>query len=152
MKHNTLNQSFMKLFTLIILCFTTFSFTNNLGLDSYEIYLNNKLILKQSVNQPLRLKVLQLDKANEKDQLRITYKHCTFEGAGTGRNIVLKDEKGNTIKKWSFADATGSDLSMSIPVKELFQLEKMHMNHELSIQYTAKELSKSEMLAALRFK
>ncbi|WP_316791351.1 hypothetical protein [Pedobacter frigoris] len=153
MKHITINQAFIRLFALITLCFTAFSFTVNLGLDSYEIHLNKKLILKQNINQPLNLRVLQLTKANDKDQLYITYTHCNTKGVGTGRNIVIKDEKGNTLKKFGFADAaTGSNLSMAIPAKELLHLEKLHANHELSIHYTAHELAKSEMLAAVQVK
>jgi len=152
MKPVTFSQTLIKLFALIALCFTAFSFTAKLGLDSYEIYLNNKLILKQSVNQPLNLRVLQLDKTNDKDQLRIKYKHCTLEGAGTNRSIVMKDEKGNTLKKWSFDDATGADLSMTISVKELLQLQKDHAQHELSLSYTARELPKGETLALLHLK
>ena len=151
MKHTTFNQAFIKMFTLITLCFTAFGFTTNFGLDSYEIYLNNKLILKQSVNQPLSLRVLQLDKANDSDQLRITYTHCMIKGAGKDRSIVLKDEKGNTLKKWAFADATGSDLSMVIPVKELLALQKSNAQHELNLHYTARELPKAQMLALVRF-
>jgi hypothetical protein len=147
-----IKEAIIKMFALITLSFTVFSFTTKLGLDSYEIYLNNKLILKQSVNQPLSLRILQLGKANDNDQLRINYKHCTLEGAGTDRTIVLKDEKGNTLKKWAFTNASGSDLSMVIPVKELLQLEKNNADHELSLQYTARELPKGETLAFLRVK
>lgn len=150
MKTTTFNQAFIKIFTLITLCFTTFSFTTKFGLDSYEIYLNNKLILKQSVNQPLSLRVLKLEKTNDNDQLRIKYTHCTVKGAGTDRNIVLKDEKGNVLKNWAFADATGSDLSMVISVKELLKLEKDNAGHDLSLQYSAKELPKGQTLAFLR--
>ena len=147
----TIKQALTKMFALT-LCLTVFSFTTKLGLDSYEIYLNNKLILKQSVNQPLNLRVLQLGQTNDSDQLRIIYKHCTLEGAGTNRTIALKDEKGNTLKKWTFTNASGSDLSMEIPVKELLQLEKNNAGHELSLQYTARELPKGETLAFLRVK
>ena len=140
----------LKIFALISLSFTVLSFTTNLGLDSYEIYLNNNLLLKQSVNQPLRLRILQLGQAKENDQLRIHYKHCTIAGAGTGRTIALKDEKGNTLKKWAFTNASGSDLGMTIPVKELLQLEKNNAGHDLSLQYTARELPKGETLAFLR--
>jgi len=152
MKTTTFNLAFIKIFTLITLCLTAFGFTTKFGLDSYEIFLNSKLILKQSVNQPLSLRVLQLNKANDTDQLRINYKHCTLKGAGTNRNIILKDEKGNILKKWAFADATGSDLSMTIPVKELLLLEKSNIRSDLSLHYTAKELSKGETLAFLSVK
>jgi hypothetical protein len=152
MKHNTFNQACIKLFTLIMLSLTAFSFTTKFGLDGYEVYLNNKLILKQYVNQPLSLRVLQLDKANESDELRIKYKHCTKKGPGTGRSIVLKDEKGSTLKKWAFADASDSDFNMIIPVKELLQMEKKNAHHELSLHYTARELPKGEMLGFVRVK
>lgn len=144
--------TFIRLFTLMALCFTVFSFTTKLGLDSYEIYLNNKLILKQSVNQPLNLRILQLGQAKSGDQLRISYKHCTLPGAGTDRSIVMKDEKGNTLKKWTFANATGDDVSMVIPVKELLQLEKNNADHNLSLHYAARELPKGQTLAFLHVK
>jgi hypothetical protein len=150
MKHITFHQAFIRLFTLITLSFTAFGFTSKFGLDGYEIYLNNKLILKQYVNQPVNLRVLQLDKANESDELRIKYTHCRMKGPGTGRSITLKDEQGNTLKKWAFADA--SDFSMTIPVKELQLLEKKSALHELSLHYASRELPNGEMLAMLRSK
>lgn len=150
MKQIKFNQSFIKMFTLITLCFTTFSFTTKFGLDSYEVYLNSKLILKQTVNQPLNLRMLQLGKAKETDQLHIIYTHCQNKGVGTDRSIALKDEKGNTLKKWVFANTTNSDLTMTVAVKELLQLEKKNVKHELSLHYSAHELPKGEMLGFLR--
>ena len=151
MKQIKFNQAFIRIFTLVTLCLTTFSFTTKFGLDSYAIYLNDKLILQQTVNQPLNLRVLQLDKAKENDQLHIKYTHCTIKGgAGTARSIVLKDEKGNAVKKWTFADAAGSDLNMTIAVKELMELEKAHASQELSLYYTARELPNGEMLSMLK--
>ncbi|MEJ5960813.1 hypothetical protein [Pedobacter immunditicola] len=152
MKKTKLNQSFIKVFTLITLCFTAFSFTTKFGLDSYEIYLNNTLIMKQTVDKPLSLRMLQLDKAKENDQLRIKYTHCSHNGVGTDRSIVLKDEKGNSLKKWVFANATGSDFKMTIAVKELLQLQKKHGDDELMLVYSARELPKGEVLAVIRHK
>lgn len=150
MKHSAFNQAFMKLFTLITLCFIAFGFTGNLGLDTYAVYLNDKVILKHSVNQPLNLRTLQLDKATADDQLRIIYTHCMVKGAGTDRSIAIKNEKGTVLKKWEFPNAINSNLSMTIPVKELFKIEKANANHDLRIYYTARELPKGEMLALIR--
>ena len=150
MKHFTFNQAFMKLFTLITLCFIAFGFTGNLGLDTYEVYLNDKLILKHSVNQPLNLRTLQLGKATADDQLRIIYTHCMVKGAGTDRIISIKNEKGTMLKKWEFPNATGSNLSMTIPVKELLKIEKAYADYDLRIYYTARELPKGEMLALIQ--
>lgn len=150
MKTIKFNQSFIKVFTLITLCFTAFSFTTKFGLDSYEIYLNNTLIMKQTVDKPLSLRTLQLDKAKESDQLGIKYTHCTNKGVGTDRSIVLKNEKGNKLRKWVFANATGSDFKMTIAVKELLQLQKTHGDSELTLVYVARELPKGEVLALIR--
>ena len=151
MKQMKFNRAFIMLFTLVTLGLTGFSFTTKFGLDSYAIYLNDKLILKQSVNQPLSLRVLPLSTAKETDQLRINYNHCTIKnGAGTNRSVSLQDEKGNILKKWVFADATGSDLNMTIAVKELLALTKSNASQELSLHYTARELPKGEMLSMLR--
>jgi hypothetical protein len=151
MKKIKFNQAFMLLLTLITLGFTASSFTTRFGLDSYAIYLNDQLILKQTVNQPLSLRVLPLGTAKETDQLRIDYTHCTIKnGAGTSRSVSLQDEKGNILKKWVFADATGSDLNMAIAVKELLALAKTHASQALSLHYTARELPKGEMLSMLQ--
>ncbi len=151
MKKIKISQAFIIMFTLVTLGFTGFSFTSKFGLDSYEISLNNKVILKHYVNQPLNLRVLQLNKAKEGDQLGIKYTHCTIKnGAGTARSISIKDEKGNILKKWAFADAKDSDLNMTVPVNELLKLEKAYAGQELSIHYSARELPKGEMLSMLK--
>lgn len=151
MKKFRFNQAFKRVIMLITLSFTLFSFNANFGLDSFSIYLNDKLILKQTVNQPVNLRVLQLHTAKDTDMLRINYTHCTIKnGAGSNRSLTLQDEQGNILKKWAFADATGSDLNMAIPVKELLKLEKTHASKALSLHYTARELAKSEMLSLIR--
>ncbi|MFT3751044.1 MAG: hypothetical protein QM768_22215 [Agriterribacter sp.] len=145
-------QSFLRICMVMVLSISVLSFTANFGLDSYEIYLNNKIILKQTVNQPVSLRVLQLKEANKNDQLRIIYTHCSNKGAGTGRSITLKDEKGNILKKWAFANSAGADLSMYVAVNELLSIEKVNASHELSLYYSAKELPAGEMLSMLNFK
>lgn len=149
MKHTTFKQSLYKLLALVILCIAVFGFTAERGLDRYEIYLNNKLILKQAVNAPLSLRKLQLSNANSNDHLRIFYTHCTNKGVGTGRSIAIEDEKGNVLKKWTFKD---DDKGMEIPVKELLQVEKKNADRTLSLHYVAQELHEGEMmLASVKF-
>lgn len=147
----TFNQAYGRMLALVTTCVLAFGFTTLFGLDSFTIYLNDKLILKQTVNQALSLRVLELGKAGENDKLHIRYNHCTIKGgAGTARNIVLKDKKGKVVKKWAFADATGQDLNMTIPVKELLAIEKTYAGQELSLHYTSRELPKGEMLSHLQ--
>ncbi|NEU08625.1 hypothetical protein GZH53_09910 [Flavihumibacter sp. R14] len=146
-----IHQSLMKTFALITLCIMAFGFTSRYGLDSFAIFLNDKLILKQTVNQPLDLRVLQLDKVKDSDRFHFSYTHCQKkDGAGTDRSISLVDKNGALIKKWTFANAKGSDSRMTIPAKELISLKKMHASKELSLRYVADELPEGEMLSMLR--
>jgi hypothetical protein len=121
------------------------------GTDSYEIYLNKKLIVKQFVTQPLTLSSLQLNETNSKDVLVVYYNHC---GAiGKGRSIAIKDDRGVVLKEWKFTDAagsdkysdvTGSDKGMSIPVKDLLALGKNGAS--LSLFYSSQQLPEGRML------
>jgi hypothetical protein len=92
---------------------------------------------------------LQLDKKNKDDQLEIRYHHCGY--TGKDRTIVIKDEKGNTIKEWKFADASGANKGMTIPVKELLQLEKNYSSSNLNIVYYAQQLPKGRAISTIRF-
>ncbi|MET0636614.1 MAG: hypothetical protein ABWZ25_11345 [Chitinophagaceae bacterium] len=151
MTQSKFNQPITKLFALVAICFACFGFSTNFGLDRFEIFLNNKLLLKQTVNQPLNLRVLQLEEAKPDDLLRINYIHCMNKSSGTDRNITLVDEKGNTLKTWTFTNSSGKDLSMTIPVKELLQLKRANPKNVFSLFYTARELPKGETLSKLKF-
>ena len=148
MQSTTIRHRFIKLFTLLALSFIALSFISPTGLDSYEIYLNKQLLLKQNVNQPLSLRKLQLSKAKEQDQLRIQYRHCHAPYTGTDRTIVIKDQKGNILRKWAFPNGT----DMVIAVKELQLLERNHPSSDLRMHYASRELPKEETLAFIHFK
>lgn len=114
MQSRSFKPIWVLLFTTTLACLQ--SFTVKAGGEGFEIYLNNKLILRQAVNKPFTLHSLQLDKANKDDQLVIYYHHCG--STGKDRTIVIKDDKGKIIKEWKFADASGStNKGMTIPVR-----------------------------------
>jgi hypothetical protein len=132
-------------FIIAVLGTALLAFSHKPGGDSYEIYLNNQLLLKQFVHQALSLKSLSLNQANAKDQLVVYYSHCGV--TGKDRSLAVKDSKGTTLKKWNFANAKeGARSGMIIPVKELLQLEKDHGS--LSLYYTSQELPESRVLAS----
>ena len=138
MKHTYFKQK------IVFLCVLLFgmAFTAKAGLDSYEIYLNDKLILKQYVNQPLSLESLQLTEANSKDRLVINYSQCNMPNKiGRGRSILVKDARGNILNEWKFANAQGGRTSMEIPVKELLALDKKTSRSELILYYRAEQHS-----------
>lgn len=144
MQHSNLKPAFVKAFTFALI--SLFTFNAKAGGDSYEIYLNNKLILKQFVTQPLSISSLQLDKANLSDKLTIFYSHCGQPGKG--RSLAIKDDKGNIVKQWKFADATELR-GMIIPVKELLQLEKNNSKTHLNLYYAAQQLPQGRMLTSI---
>lgn len=135
---------------LSILLFGT-AFKANAGLDSYSIYLNDKLLIKQYVNQPLTLESLGLNHSNINDRLVIHYEQCNAPNKlGKSRSISVKDSKGNLIKKWNFKNAQGKNTGMVIAVKELLQLEKNAPLSKLSLYYTA-EGHTGQLLANFHF-
>ena len=143
-----LKQNLLLVLLSFIFCFS--AFTAKAGLDSYEIYLNDKLLVKQYVNQPLSLDNLGLNASNINDRLVIHYSQCNAPNKlGKGRSILIKDVKGNIVKKWNFADAKDGKTAMVIPVKELLQLEKSSLS-KLSLIYTA-EGHAGQLLANFHF-
>ena len=132
-------------FTALALCMTLFCSAAVAGVDSYQIYLNNKLLMKQFVTQPLTLESLQLNHVGSKDVLVIYYSHC---GAiGKGRVISIKDEHGVVLKEWKFADATGSNTGMVIPAMEITALQKKGAH--LSLCYASQQLPEGRMLTSI---
>ncbi len=113
------------------------------GADQYSIYLNNKLIMKRYVGQPLTLKSLALDKANENDKLEVHYTSC--HGISKDRRIQLKDDNGAVLQEWKFADNAGG--GMSIPVKELLQWQKK--NPHVNLFYASQQLPAGCLLVGL---
>ena len=118
------------------------------GLDSYEIYLNDKLISKQYVNEPLKLASLQLTQSNINDRLVINYSQCDMpDKIGKGRSISVKNSKGKILREWKFTNASGTRASMVIQVKDLLALNNKSTEGELGLFYAAEGRSEGQMLA-----
>ncbi len=148
MQHLSLKKVIIKACSFALL--SLFTFNAKAGGDSYEIYLNNKLLLRQYVTQPLNIKSLEFDKANASDRLVIFYKHCGL--TGTGRSIAIKDENGKVLREWKFANATGSNESMVIPVKELMVIATNNNEIHLALYYAAQQLPKGRILTSVDVK
>ena len=146
MQNSSFKALLVLLLTTTLACLQSFTIA---GGEVFEIFLNNKLLISQAVHKPFALQSLQLDKANKNDQLVIYYHHCGY--TGKDRTIVIKDDKGNVIKEWKFADASGAKKGMTIPVKDLLQLEKNYSGANLNIIYYAQQLPKGRALSAIQF-
>ena len=135
---------------LLLVAFVTVAgtLTARDGGESFEIYLNNKLLVRQHVSQSFSLQNLSLTEANANDHLVIYYNHCGMPGKA--RTIAIKDAAGNVLKTWTFGDAANAKEGMTIQVKELLALQKKNKG-ELAIHYTAKELPKGLTLTSVKF-
>jgi len=131
-----------KFLALVVLALTINSIAAFAGGEHFTIYLNKKMVLQQSVLEPISV-VNLLDKANSTDQLVIQYSHCGQ--IGKDRHVSLQNEKGETIKQWSFADG---NQSMTIAASEIAVLQKKH--GQLTLSYSSKELPKGRALASLK--
>jgi hypothetical protein len=139
----------VKALLVVALALTTGTLTARDGGESFEIYLNNKLLVRQNLAQSFSLQSLSLTDANANDQLVIYYNHCGKPA--NARTIAIKDGAGNVLKTYTFGDATHAKEGMTIPVKELLALEKKHKGVALAIYYKAKELPKGLTLTAVKF-
>ena len=149
MKNLFANPGLGKVLIFSFLFFNLFTLSAKAGIDSYDIYLNNKLLIHQSMSDPFSLKDLPLTEANAGDNLIIRYSQCNAPGKiGRKRSISLKDAGGRIVKEWKFKDAGGSNAEMVIPVKELLAIRK-NSTGALSLCYAAEE-NKGQELAALK--
>ena len=141
---------FKQKFLLAVVLLLSTAFSAKAGLDSYEIYLNDRLILKQYVNQPLSLESLALNQSNINDRLVIYYSQCNAPGKiGKSRTLLIKDATGKIVKQWKFADANSGRSSMVIAVKDLLELDKK-TGGALTLYYVADGRPDGQLLTNLR--
>jgi hypothetical protein len=135
-----------KLLALAASFMTLSAFTGNMGGDSFTIYLNDKLLLKEYVYGAQGIKNLQLDQRSYNDQLNIYYNHCGQ--TGTDRSIILKDGQNRILKEWHFPDATGANTAMTCRVKDILDLQKG--GGAINLYYTSRELRNGRLLASIQ--
>lgn len=135
---------------LLALLFSMSLFVTNAwtkGMDSYEVYLNGKLLKREIVTKSFDLNSIRLDKSNINDNLVIYYHQC-HGVPGTNRSITVRDGNGKTIKEWKFADEGKDNAGMSIPVKDILQLQK-GASRQYVFVYTTGDRPQGQVLASL---
>ncbi len=117
------------------------------GSDSFEVYINNKLVLEQYVYNRKATPPLLLDEAGT-EQIDVFYSHCGI--TGTSRKITLKDEQNKILKEWRFPDVDAHvKNAMSCNAKDIAAFKKGHQS--LNLFYSAKEIQKEIMLAPIQW-
>lgn len=131
---------------LVVLCSALFAFSEGTGVDSFTIYLNEKLMLQQYATPEAKVKKLFLANGDANDVLRIHYNHCGK--TGTKRSVALHDGEKEVIKTWHFADDSAP--VMQVKLKEvLTALRTNAEERDITLVYSSVEIPKGKALVAL---
>jgi len=142
MQHKALKSVFLFALSTVL-----FSFSSNWGGDSYQIYINKKLVMKEFVHNSTGAKSFTMDKASYDDQIEVYYSHCGQ--VGKSRAITIKDENNRLLKELHFADFSGKNSGMDFKVSDFINWDKRNGVDQLNIYYSAKELPGGRLLASI---
>lgn len=133
--------------TMIVLLVALCSFASLPGGDSFQVYLNDKLILEQHLYEKQPVWSISLNQ-NSQDQLSVNYSHCGV--LGTARTIRLRDEDNTVLREWKFPDAPGSKKDpMICAVKDIAASGKGH--DKLKLSYSATERAEECVLVSIEW-
>lgn len=127
------------------LCMILFSFSGKKGGDSFQIYVDGKLIVEQFVHASKGVQNLQLSQISSKEKIEVYYSHCGK--VGKSRAISIKSADNKTLKEWKFAD-TEKKTFMTCQIKEILALQKSKSS-KLNLYYSSKELPDGRLLAVI---
>lgn len=150
MTTSSFKSALLKLLIPGFIFLSAFANQSRAGGIVYEIYLNNQLLLKQAYNKIISGSPdLQLTAANYNDNLRIIFTSC--HATSKTRSVGIKDENNEVIKKWDFESSASTDLSMTIPVKEILDLQKGKQKSSLRLFFfSPDQFRDGYMLASLQ--
>lgn len=144
MSHNGSKTLAIRSLALVAFCATLFSFSDKLGIDSFTIYLNDKLMLRENVRAEAGVKSFSLNLNSADDVLRIHYDHCGM--LGSGRSISIQNDQRAVLKTWNFPDKDSKFMSVKvgeIPVAARAGAQKLYL------VYSSNEIPKGRLLASV---
>lgn len=128
---------------LVALCATLFSFSSNLGGDSFTISIDGKEVIQQFVFRQTSTPELTLP-SNAEAKIAIHYNHCG--NIGKGRTLAVRNRSNTVIKEWKFIDNNEKFLAINADdIKTLFKSS----NESLNLYYTSRELPDGHLLASI---
>ena len=129
---------------LTLLTLMLASFTPLPGVDTFEVYLDDKLLMNERAFGQRNETTLALDE-NSQSMLSIHYNHCGITGAS--RSLSIRDDKSQLLKQWTFADVDASVKDpMPVPVKEIVAIAG---NKSVGLYYQSKELDEAVKLVTV---
>ncbi len=123
------------------------SFISPVGGEGYEIYIDNKLVLQQFGKNMKEVKNLQLNASHSKSELNVKFFHCGM--AGKSRTLELRTPEKQVLKQWQFANEEAKNFAITVPVKEILDLQKKAKAGTLHLIYSSKEAPDGRFLAGI---
>ena len=148
MTQRTINSSTFVSLVLVTVATMVCSFSPEPGGDSFTIYQNDRLLLKQYLASDASVKTISLLEDSGDDVLKLYYSHCGK--IGTSRKIGITGEGKKELASWTYADSKGaSHEAMICKVKDIVALQKKTGNGSLSIVYYSNEIPEGLPLAKI---
>lgn len=122
------------------------SYTPHRGGEGFEVFLNNKLVVQLFGKKMNGTGTLYLE-PGVNNEISIRYYHCGQ--TGKSRRIDIKNEKGEIVKTWRFADNASPGNAMKFKINEAPGLKLLAGQVRWSIHYTSSELPDGRQLALL---
>lgn len=130
---------------LSLICVFLSSFVTLPGADSFEVYLDNELLIKDYIYGQRSNKAVLLDK-NSSATMTVSYSHCGV--TGTSRTLSLVDEQKKMLKEWTFANVDPKVKDpMAILVKEIVTASN---GKSTTLYYKSTEIEKAVMIAPVK--
>ncbi len=131
----------------VALCTMLVSFSSRPGAHSFQVYLDNKLVIEQYVNSKMDAPKLRLDPSENHNQLIVKYSECGR--TVTGRMLSIKDDHNKVLKEWRFDGvSSGYKESMTCQVKEITALLQKGSN-TLKLYYSSKDFPEGQQVVYL---
>jgi len=131
----------------VALCLALSGFSATSGAHSVQVYLDSKLVVDQYINQKVAAAKINLDLAENPNQLIVKYSECGR--TVTGRKITLKDNDDKMLKEWTFKEpSAGFQESMPCPVKDILAV-KPKKGNTLKLYYSSDDFPEGQQIAYL---
>lgn len=121
----------------VLATFILCAFTPLPGGYSYEVYLNDRLVIQEHLYGRKEAPTVPLNTTAAQDELSIMFNDCNK--VDTSRKISLKTEDDKTLKEWTFADSPDLKDHMDIKVSEITVFRKNHST--VKLMYSSKQVS-----------
>ena len=124
----------------VVLCMVLSSFLIKRGGDSYTISINGKQVIQFYALSKEALPSLAIN-PNAEDKLSVYFNECGK--IGKSRSLSVRDDQGNVLKEWNYANALDEHTPMTLSSNEI------NVNGSVGLYYTSMTVTTPRKLVTL---